>query len=209
MKKGLFISVEGGEGVGKSTAMKAITDYLQSAEIDFVLTREPGGTEIAEAIRQVLLQNYTESMHVDTELLLMFACRAQNVAKVILPALQAGQWVVTDRFADASFAYQGGGRGIAMQRIAQLSQWVLGDLQPDITILLDAPVAVGLARIKDRGAQDRIESEGIEFLNRVRNTYLDLAKRFPHRYHVVQADQSLANVHQQIIEVIKPFVNKK
>lgn len=205
MKKGLFITIEGGEGVGKSTAISAITDFLQSAKIDFVLTREPGGTEIAEDIRDILLKKHTEKMSSDTELLLMFACRAQNVEQVILPALKKGQWVVSDRFTDATFAYQGGGRGISLQRIEALSKWTIGELEPDLTILLDAPVEIGIQRINDRGEKDRIESEGIAFLRRVRDQYLQLAKRFPKRYRIVAADQALSQVHQQLIDIIKPY----
>lgn len=208
MSKGFFITIEGGEGVGKSTAIKAITQFLQSADIDYVLTREPGGTEIAEAIRQVLLNKYTEPMCADTELLLMFAGRAQNISQVIKPALQKGQWIVSDRFVDASFAYQGGGRGIDLQRIAELAKWTIGDLQPDMTILLDAPVEIGFHRIQNRGAKDRIESEGLDFLQRVRDQYLQLAKQYPQRFRVIDADQALEKVHADIFAVLKPFVKE-
>src|SRR3990167_6081596 len=160
-KRGCFISVEGIEGVGKTTMLPVIRECLETAGIIYVDTREHGGTPVAEAIRHVLLSHYQETMSPDTELLLMFAGRAQNIKQVILPALQAGRWIVSDRFTDASFAYQGGGRGIDNRHIAELAKWVQGDLQPDLTILLDAPADVGVSRVQSRGAKDRIEAEGI------------------------------------------------
>lgn len=205
-KKGFFISVEGGEGVGKSTAIEVITNYLDSIEVDFVLTREPGGTKIGEEIRHILLNQHKEIMHSDTELLLMFAARAQNIHQVILPALNEGKWVVSDRFTDASFAYQGGGRGIPFHRISELVAWVCGNLQPNLTLLLDAPVSVGYERIQNRGQKDRIESEGLEFLERIRKTYLQLADKYSERFRIIEADKDMENVHQQILSVIKPFV---
>lgn len=201
--KGLFLTIEGVEGVGKSTAVKYIEQYLTEAGENFVLTREPGGTLIAEQIRQVLLApNPNEPMVSDVELLLMFASRAQLVANLIKPALAAGKWVVSDRFVDASYAYQGGGRRLDMKKIATLDQWVVGDLKPDATILLDASPTLGLARAKDRGAQDRIEQEQVDFFERVRAGYLERAKQDPQRYHIIDATQSLAAVHAEIKKIL-------
>ncbi|OGO93582.1 MAG: dTMP kinase [Coxiella sp. RIFCSPHIGHO2_12_FULL_42_15] len=205
-KQGYFVSLEGIEGVGKSTALQFLQRYLQQHSISVVFTREPGGTPIAEAIRQVLLGHYTEPMTSDTELLLMFAGRAQNIAQVILPALQRGQWVLSDRFTDASFAYQGGGRGIATQHIIELARWVQKDLQPDLTFLLDAPVEVGLQRVSGRGAKDRIEAEGIEFFKRVRAAYLGLAEREPERFYVIDATQEVAQVQQHMVHALQPIM---
>jgi dTMP kinase len=202
-QQGLFLTIEGIEGVGKSTAVKFIEQYLIAAQEDFVLTREPGGTFIAEQIRQVLLApNPNEPMMPDVELLLMFASRAQLVANLIKPALAVGKWVVSDRFVDASYAYQGGGRRLDMQKIAALDRWVVGDLKPDATILLDAAPALGLARAKDRSAQDRIEQEQVDFFERVRAAYLDRATQDPGRYHVIDATQPLAAVHAEIKKIL-------
>ncbi len=209
MTRGYFISLEGVEGVGKSTAMQHIHTLLTSANLPFISTREPGGTQIAETIRQVVLQHHDESMHEDTELLLMFACRAQNVAQVIKPALKQGQWVLCDRFVDASFAYQGGGRGINLKRIEGLAQWVLEGLKPDLTLLLDAPVEVGFKRIHQRGDKDRIESEGLTFLNKVRNTYLARAEQEPERFRIINANQDLEHVHADITNTITQFIASK
>lgn len=188
---GRLITVEGIEGVGKSTLQKHLVDYLEQQGYVCVSTREPGGTPLAEDIRQILLAHRHEVMHPDAELLLLFAARAQHIAQVILPALQRGQWVVCDRFTDASFAYQGSGRGIATKHIAELTAWIQGECQPDLTILLDAPVEVALNRI--HGDADRIEREGIDFFERVRQRYLERAKKFPERFVVLNADQSLGS----------------
>jgi dTMP kinase len=205
--KGLFISIEGVEGVGKSTAIQFIQQQLDKHNISYVLTREPGGTKIAEAIRQILLNPSQEKMCVDTELLLMFAGRAQNVSQVIKPGLAAGKWVLCDRFTDASFAYQGGGRGIPEPRIAQLAEWVLEGLKPDLTFLLDAPVEVGFDRIKERGAHDRIEQESLEFFKRIRQVYLKRANEDPKRFRIIQADISLFDVQHQLMDVLKPLID--
>lgn len=201
-KRGRFISFEGIEGVGKTTALQFVRDYLEHHQIAYVMTREPGGTPIAEAIRTVLLNHYDETMCRDTELLLMFAGRAQNISQVILPALQRGQWVLSDRFTDASFAYQGGGRGVAVKHIDELARWVQGDLQPDLTLLLDTPVDVGLSRVTGRGAKDRIETEGVDFFERVRKTYLQLAKAHPHRFCIIDTNRSLEEVKKQILNSV-------
>lgn len=203
---GKFISIEGIEGVGKSTAVDYLQTILSEHKVDFTLTREPGGTPIAEAIRKVLLGHYSEAMCADTELLLMFAGRAQNIAEVIRPALAQGRWVLSDRFTDASFAYQGGGRQIPIQHIDELAKWVQKELSPDLTILLDAPVAVGLERVSSRGAKDRIESEGAAFFERVRQVYLGLAKKEPNRFCIIDATQTLQKVQQDLLNAIKPML---
>lgn len=204
--KNYFITLEGIEGTGKSTAIKFIHRYLQQKNVLLILTREPGGTKIGDAIREVLLNQYDEKMEGKTELLLMFASRAQNLAQIIRPALAEGNWVLSDRFTDASYAYQGGGRGIPEKYIAQLEQVVHADLQPDITFLLDAPVHVGKSRIKNRAVEDRIEQERQEFFERVRAAYLQRAKKFPQRFRVIDASQSLSNVEQQISQVLDQII---
>lgn len=201
-KHGYFISVEGIEGVGKSTAMQFLSKLLKQKEIDCVVTREPGGTIIAEAIRKILLMTHEEKIHSDTELLLMFASRAQHVAEIIDPSLRAGKWVLCDRFTDASYAYQGGGRGIDKERIAMLEDWVLGSFRPNLTLLLDAPVEVGLQRI-DKRTKDRIEQEQQQFFERVRQAYLQQAKENPNRYRIIDASKSITEVEKQLEKSIK------
>ena len=192
--KGRFISIEGIEGVGKSTVISFLQDKLTQLGVSCTLTREPGGTPIAEDIRSVLLQDHQEIMSKDTELLLMFAGRAQNIQEVIRPALDKGRWVLSDRFTDASFAYQGGGRGVSLQHIEELSTWVQAGLIPDHVLLLDTAVDVGLARVHSRGARDRIEQEGVEFFERARQVYLNRAKAEPDRYTVIDATCSAEEV---------------
>ena len=159
MYKGKFITIEGSEGAGKSTNIRFIQDYLSEKKIDFISTREPGGTPIAEKIRDLLLDKANTSLCNDAELLLMFAARAQHLNELIIPALESGKWVLSDRFTDASYAYQGGGRGLSWEKIAQLEQFVQGNLRPDATILLDIPVEEGMQRVRDRGETDRFEQE--------------------------------------------------
>ena len=197
--KSYFISFEGIEGVGKSTAIKFFNSQLNIRHIDYVVNREPGGTEISESIRHVLLNHHREAMCLETELLLMFACRAQNVVQVIKPALESGKWVITDRFTDASYAYQGFGRGMPLTRITELANWVHGDLQPDITFLLDAPAHIGFERLRNRKSKDRIESERLEFFERVRKGYLQLAADAPGRFRIIRADVPLIEVQQQLL----------
>ena len=204
--RGLFITIEGGEGVGKSTNIDFIAQRLKSQGISFILTREPGGTPLAEDIRQLLLTPGDEGVAENTELLLMFAARAQHIAEVIEPALANGQWVVCDRFTDATFAYQGGGRGIPMTKIADLEQWVQGDLRPDFTVLLDASVEVGMSRASKRGALDRFEQEQKNFFESVRAAYLSLAEQYPDRYRVVDAAQALAQVQESLVTVIDEMI---
>ncbi len=202
MLKAKFITIEGSEGAGKSTNINFIKDYLQAKNIDFILTREPGGTPIAEKIRDLLLDKSHNLLCDDAELLLMFAARAQHLQERILPALNAGKWVISDRFTDASYAYQGGGRGLSWQKIAQLEQWVQGDLRPDATILLDIPVEAGMARVQARGETDRFEQEQMSFFNRIRNAYLQLAKDNPKRFHIINTLPEVAKVQQQINTVM-------
>lgn len=204
-KQGLFITVEGVEGSGKSTLVPFVQGYLLEKKVDLVITREPGGTEIAEVIRGVLLDHYEEKMSEDTELLLFFASRAQHIEHKIKPALQAGKTVLCDRFTDASYAYQSGGRGIDESRIAVLEEWVQKGLQPDITILLDVPPEIGLNRIQNRGPLDRFEIEKVTFFERVRAVYLERAKRYSDRYRVIDASQDLEDVKEDLIKMIDRF----
>lgn len=184
---GRFITIEGIEGAGKSTQLDTVRRRLDEAGIGVVVTREPGGTPIGEAVRGLLLDPENRGMDPDTELLLMFAARAEHVSKVIRPALEAGRWVLSDRFTDATFAYQGGGRGVAAERIAALETWVQGDLRPDLTLLLDLPVEAGLARIAGRGHPDRFEREERAFFQRIRDNYLVRARAEPERFHRIDA----------------------
>lgn len=206
MKSHYFISFEGIEGVGKSTAIKFFNAQLNYHQIDFVTNREPGGTEISENIRNILLNHYQESMCPQTELLLMFACRAQNIEQVVKPALQNGKWVISDRFTDASYAYQGYGRGMSMEKITVLANWVHADLTPDITFLLDAPAHIGMTRLKNRRGKDRIESERLEFFERVREGYLKLAADAPGRFRIINADRPLENVQEQLLLELKKIL---
>ena len=200
--QGKFITVEGIEGVGKTTNINFIRQQLEAAGRDVVLTREPGGTPLGEAIRGLLLNPEYTGMDSTCELQLMFAARAEHLAKVVWPALEKGQWVLCDRFTDATYAYQGGGRGIDSGVISRLEQLVQGDFRPDLTLLLDVPVAVGLARASKRGVLDRFEQEKVEFFERVRSAYLDMAQRSPDRYRVVDASLPLDDVQKQIAAMV-------
>ena len=197
---GRFITVEGGEGAGKSSNIAFIEGFLASNGIEVVMTREPGGTPVGEEIRDLLLDHRHGGMGEDTELLLMFAARAQHISQVIKPALAAGKWVLCDRFTDASYAYQGGGRDIAMERIRILEEWVQGTLRPHMTLLLDLPVDVGMARATRRSAPDRFEIEAGRFFERVRTAYLEIAYRDPDRVKIVDASGDLDRVQCQIRE---------
>lgn len=203
---GQFITVEGTEGVGKSTNMAFIEDWLTKAGKELVITREPGGTELGEKLRSVLLDAREQSMSDDTELLLMFAARAQHLHEVIKPALASGKWVLCDRFTDATYAYQGGGRGIDMSRIAELEQWVQGHLRPDMTLILDLPVDIGLERAGKRSEPDRFELEKHDFFNKVRDTYLARAAAKPESYQVIDASPSIDEVQQSIQAVLEKMV---
>ncbi|MDV7210324.1 dTMP kinase [Azotobacter beijerinckii] len=200
---GLFITLEGPEGAGKSTNREYLAEGLRTGGREVVLTREPGGTPLAERIRELLLAPSSEPMVVDTELLLVFAARAQHLAGVIRPALARGAVVLCDRFTDASYAYQGGGRGVPEARIAALENFVQGDLRPDLTLVFDLPVEVGLARAAARGRLDRFEQEGRAFFEAVRQAYLRRAASDPARYRVVDAGRPLAEV-QRSLDALLP-----
>lgn len=199
---GRFITLEGGEGAGKSTNMAYIARRLSDAGIRVTVTREPGGTPLAESVRALLLDPSNTAMHADTELLLMFAARAQHLQELVLPALARGEWVLCDRFTDATYAYQGGGRQLDMQRIEQLERWVQGGFQPHRTLLFDLPVDTGLARADTRGSLDRFEQEKTVFFERVRRVYLERARLFPQRFRVIDAGRELADVQAQLDPLI-------
>ncbi len=200
--RGRFITMEGSEGVGKTTNLQFVADYLRKRGRTVVVTREPGGTPVAERIRDVLLQSERGTVSDPCELLLMFAARAAHVEQVIEPALARGDWVVCDRFTDATYAYQGGGRGMPDEDIDRLAQWVLKGLQPDLTILLDADPAVTGARRAARGISDRFEAEHAAFFARVRARYLDIARAEPQRVRVVDASGTLDEVLASITVLI-------
>ena len=193
-----FISLEGGEGAGKSTQHTRIVDWLKSAGREVVETREPGGTPVSEQVRQVLLDTRNAGLGPVAELLLMFAARSQLVQDVIRPALAAGKTVVCDRFADASYAYQGGGRQLGMEPVAVVEKIVLQGLQPDLTLLFDVPVAQGMERVAGRGAADRFESEEVAFFERVRQAYLQRAAEYPGRFRVIDASGDEGQVWRQV-----------
>jgi dTMP kinase len=200
---GRLITFEGGEGAGKSSNISFAADWLQGRGIEVVVTREPGGTPLAEEIRELLLRPREETLAGDAELLLMFAARAQHVQTVIRPALEAGRWVLCDRFTDATYAYQGGGHGVDMERIAMLENLVQGDLRPHATLLFDLPVEQGMARAGRRSAPDRYEQSGMAFMQRVRETYLARAGAEPGRFHVLDASVALEQVRQQLERVLQ------
>jgi dTMP kinase len=206
--RGLFITLEGGEGVGKSTQVAALRQFLEDRGVPLVTTREPGGTPVAEAIRGLLLSNDHPPMHPDTELLLMFAARAEHLRTLILPALEAGKCVLCDRFTDATYAYQGGGRGLDPGRIAALEDWVQGPVRPDITLLLDVDVHTGLGRARGRSVADRFEQEAVDFFERVRQTYLERARREPGRYRIIDAGQSVETVAAALREAVTPLLDQ-
>ena len=203
---GMFITVEGIEGVGKTTNMEYLQQIITAAGKELVVSREPGGTPLGEAIRGLLLDPQYKGMNPDCELQLMFAARAEHLDKVIRPAIEAGQWVLCDRFTDATYAYQGGGRGLDAGRIAALEELVQGDFRPDLTLLLDVPVEVGLARAGNRSAPDRFEQEQVDFFERVRQAYLDMATSHDGRYRVIDASRSLDRVQEQLAEVLREFL---
>jgi dTMP kinase len=206
VSEGRFITVEGVEGAGKSTHLGAVRDLLQQAGHRVVLTREPGGTPLGEALRGLLLRPDGGPMSPDTELLLMFAARAEHLQRVVRPALTAGDWVLCDRFTDATYAYQGGGRGVPEERIATLERWVQGDLRPNLTLLFDVPVATGLARVSRRGAQDRFEREERAFFERVRAAYRARAERYPERFRVVDTDADPQEVRRRVEAVVRAWL---
>jgi dTMP kinase len=209
MKHGKFISVEGGEGAGKSTNIAIVREILESAGLRVVVTREPGGTPLAEEIRTLLLACREERMCDSTELLLVFAARLQHVRMVIEPALDRGDWVISDRFSDATLAYQGAGRGMNMQTILALQKLMIGDFAPDLTLLLDVPVAAGMQRMHARGAPDRFEIEGGAFFERIRECYLDLARAQPSRFRIIDAGRSLAEVERAVRDEVRAFLDSQ
>ena len=198
MNKGRFITIDGVEGAGKSTQIDLICSYLQRKGIKVVRTREPGGTDVGEKIRSVLLDVDNQEMHSDTELLLMFSSRNELIQNKIIPALDNGSWVISDRFTDASFAYQGGGRMLNLDRIAKLEEWVLGDFQPDLTLLLDISVEIGMTRIEARAAKDRIELEERAFFERVRSVFINRSEAFPKRIKLIDASGTINDIHEKI-----------
>lgn len=200
--RGRFITLEGGEGAGKSTLLKGLHDHLLQRGVTLLQVREPGGTALGEAIRSIVLDPSHPDISAESELLLMFAARAQLVRERILPALTAGQWVLCDRYVDASYAYQGAGRGQPHERIAELERWACAGLKADLTLLLDLPVSTGRARAAGRGAADRIETEADAFFERVRQAYRERAEAEPQRFHVIDASQSPGNVLQAAIAAV-------
>ncbi len=196
MKRGCFLTLEGGEGVGKTTNLTFIDDFLRRRGIEVVVTREPGGVPVAEKLRELILDE--TGLLPEAELLLIFAGRVHHVRDKILPALERGQWVVSDRFVDASYAYQGGGRGLSWRRIEYLEDWLVAGCRPDLTFLFDAPVEIGLGRARARGDTNRFEEETVAFLERVRQAYLERWRREPGRICRIDASRPLAEVQEAI-----------
>ena len=206
--KGKFITVEGTEGVGKTTNIQRITEWLDGRGIVYISTREPGGTALGEKIRDLLLDKDNTGMAASAELLLMFAARAQHLEEKIIPALAAGTWVLCDRFTDATYAYQGFGRGLNLEHIERLEALVQGDLHPDFTLILDIDPELGMSRVRARGELDRFESEALEFFDRVRAGYRERANANPSRYCLVDASAPLTVVQEHIVEALNTFVGE-
>lgn len=207
-KLGHLITLEGGEGAGKSTCMRSAIEVLVEHGIDVVKTREPGGTRLGERLRDILLDPATGKIGADAELLMMFASRAQHIDEVIEPALRAGRWVLSDRFTDASYAYQGGGRGLPVSRIAALEDWTQGTLRPGLTILLDLPPEKGLQRATVDRAADRFEHEQLDFYQRVRVAYLQRAADDPNRFAVIDSSRAIAQVIAEVRAVIVDYLGR-
>lgn len=199
MSMAKFITFEGVDGAGKSTHLEWFANALRQRDIPLLVTREPGGTPLGERLREILLN---EPMHAETEAMLMFAARSEHVAQVIRPALRKGIWVISDRFSDASFAYQGGGRKVSLDKLEQLEQWVHGDLQPDLTLLFDIPVEVARQRLANNKNLDRFEQERSEFFERVRQAYLARAAKTPQRFAVIHAEKTLSEVKQELEMIV-------
>jgi dTMP kinase len=195
---GKFITLEGMDGAGKSTHIPTIIKLLEARGVEVVSTREPGGTELGEKLRALLLH---EEMHPETETLLMFAARREHLEKVILPALKRGAYVLSDRFTDATYAYQHGAKGVSLEKIRQLESWVQGELQPDLTILFDVPVAVSMQRLSTARSPDKFESENAAFFEKLRRVYLDRARENPSRFRLINADQPLDKVENMVKEI--------
>jgi dTMP kinase len=204
---GKFITIEGIEGAGKTTCIQVVTEVIEHQGINAIHTREPGGTDLGEDLRSLLLGHKHTGMSDDAELLMMFAARAEHIAQKIQPALDDGKWVLCDRFTDATYAYQGYGRGIPLEKIAGLENWVQGELRPDLTLLMDLPVEVGMERAGKRSAPDRFESEAWDFFERIRQGYLSIAAEQPSRVKVIDASQDLPDVQAQVRVAIEDFVN--
>ncbi|MDG2471912.1 MAG: dTMP kinase [Pseudomonadales bacterium] len=203
-----FITIEGMEGAGKSTNLSYVIDFFQQRGIDFAATREPGGTEISEKIRHLLLEHHTETLAPLAELMLIFAARAQHIDKVIKPALDAGQWVICDRFTDATYAYQGEGRQLGGKKVELLERFVQQELQPDLTIILDVPVALSAARVEQRGGElDRFEVEDSDFFQRVRDAYHQRADAVPERYALIDASQPLLKVQAELLGILERLLD--
>lgn len=206
MKRGKFITIEGQDGAGKTTNIDVMKRYMQAANISFVQSREPGGTPLGESVRELILNSGDERIGNKAELLLMFAARAQHILEVIEPALERGDWVLCDRFTDATYAYQGGGRGMTVSDISELEQYVQGDLRPDLTILLDLPVEVGESRAGQRSAPDRFEQQKLNFKQQVRDHYLARAAAEPKRIKIIDASQSIEAVKASINDAMKEYI---
>ncbi len=205
MQKGKFITLEGIDGAGKSTHLKWIANYLASKGIRVLTTREPGGTELGENIRGLLL-DHRQIMHAETEALLMFAARREHLDKLILPALDQGNWVISDRFTDASYAYQGGGRDVSIDKLQILENWVQGQFQPDLTFYFDLSIEVARLRIQSIKIADRFEKEQNDFFHRVRAAYINRAKQFPERMQVLDASRSIDDITHQLEKVLQPLL---
>lgn len=201
MTPGKFITLEGIDGAGKSTHLAWLENFLRGKGLTVVVTREPGGTPLGEKLRALLLDN-SQAMHAETEALLMFAARREHLDKVILPALARGDWVISDRFTDASFAYQGGGRGLASNRLDDLERWVQGEFQPDLTLYFDVSVELGRQRVNAIKTADRFEKEQDEFFQRVRAAYLQRAHKFPQRIRLIDSSQPLEKVKESLYDII-------
>jgi dTMP kinase len=207
--RGAFLTLEGNEGVGKTSHLAAMAEHLRHLGREVVTTREPGGTALGEALREVLLARTEDPMAADSELLLLFAARAEHLARIIRPALARGAWCLCDRFTDATYAYQGGGRGVAAERIAALETLVQGALRPDLVFLLDAPVHIALARAAARGAPNRFEQEDASFYERIRAAYLARATAAPGRYCIVDAAPPLASVRAEVLRRLDAFARAR
>lgn len=200
--RGKFITLEGVDGAGKSTHIPTIANMLRSKGHEVLVTREPGGTPLGEKLRELLLH---ESMHPETETLLMFAARREHLEQVILPALARGAVVLSDRFTDATFAYQFGGRGVAADKVRQLESWVQESLQPDLTLLFDVPVAVSVQRLAGARDPDRFERENADFFERIRQAYLERARDFPERFRIVDSSRSLDEITRELEQLFAPL----
>ena len=199
MTKGKFITFEGIDGAGKSTHVEGIASWLRAQGKTVITTREPGGTPLGERLRELLLH---ESMHLETEALLMFASRREHIAQLIAPALERGDWVISDRFTDASFAYQGGGRKLSLDKLRALEQWVHADLLPDLTLLFDVPLEVARQRLDKSRTLDKFEQEKQDFFAGVREVYLQRARQFPNRIHVIDSTQAIEAVNRQLEQLV-------